>query len=345
MASQLPLVRRGPRRPGTCTSSRWGSSSSRSGSGSSTASTPWSSTATSCSPTSTRAPSAGSRSRSSRRRSSPTAPPTRGSRWRSRSACPSTWSRSTPATSRFRAASGVVLLGGHRVAARLDLADVPRRRAVAAPPRPRVRAHDVHLRRDRRRPAPGQLRGGDRDRARRRHRRPRGGDDLRLPRPRRHVDRRVEGARAPRACRAPASSSWARCSSAASSSRPRCSPGRAQIGGMLYLLAELIAVVLFLVRIVPRAVRVNLGGRRRRGAPRARERVDRRSRSPCSCTSSRSSSPTPTTRTRSTRGCSSGSDHAVYIGVITNTMFALIIGLLGARAGNADRSARSCCGA
>ena len=40
-------------------------------------------------------------------------------------------------------------------------------------------------------------------------------------------------------------------------SSARCSPARAQIGGMLYLLAELVAVVLFLVRIVPRALRID----------------------------------------------------------------------------------------
>jgi hypothetical protein len=106
----------------------------------------------------------------------------------------------------------------------------------------------------------------------------------------------------------------------------------AQIGGMLYLVAELIAVVLFLVRVVPRALRW-LGATSGEGH--------------LALASAwivvalalfmylvAQFIANPDDPDAINAGILVGSDHAVYIGVITNTMFAMLALLLGARAGS-----------
>jgi hypothetical protein len=109
--------------------------------------------------------------------------------------------------------------------------------------------------------------------------------------------------------------------------------GAAQIGGMLYLLAELVAVVLFLVRVVPRAVRVNLGGGGGQGhlALASVWIVVALGLFMYLVTQFIAN---PNDPDAINTGLLIGSDHAVYIGVITNTMFALLVALAGARAGS-----------
>jgi hypothetical protein len=107
--------------------------------------------------------------------------------------------------------------------------------------------------------------------------------------------------------------------------------GAAQIGGMLYLLAELIAVVLFLVRVVPRAVRVNVAGPGGEGhLALASVWIVIALALFMYLVTQFIANPDDPNAINS--GLLVGSDHAVYIGVITNTMFAMLIGLLGARA-------------
>jgi len=109
--------------------------------------------------------------------------------------------------------------------------------------------------------------------------------------------------------------------------------GQGQVGGMVYLLAELVAVVLFLVRIVPSAVRIDwlaVSAARHMGAAAiwivialgifmvlVAQFV---------AAGGDPSSLNP--------GILVASDHSTYIGVITNTTFALLIVLLGDRAGS-----------
>ena len=105
--------------------------------------------------------------------------------------------------------------------------------------------------------------------------------------------------------------------------------GAEEIGGMLYLLAELIAVVLFLIRVVPSAVR-GLGSL-----------ADGRGHLALASlwiviamalfmylVSQVVANP----GTEPDAGLLVGSDHSVYIGVITNSVFAVLASLLVARA-------------
>lgn len=108
--------------------------------------------------------------------------------------------------------------------------------------------------------------------------------------------------------------------------------GAGQIGGLLYLLAELVAVILFAVRVLPRSLRLRTslpGGAGHLAAASAWIIValllfmylvvlfigangDTSAVSP---------------------GMLIASDHSVYLGVITNTIFAIFIALVGAKAG------------
>ncbi|HEX5828641.1 MAG TPA: hypothetical protein VFY23_14035 [Candidatus Limnocylindrales bacterium] len=108
--------------------------------------------------------------------------------------------------------------------------------------------------------------------------------------------------------------------------------GAPQLGGMLYLLAELVAVVLFVVRILPRAVR-GIGGE---GEPAhlalASLWIVVALALFMYLVTQFVSNPDPAAINA---GLLVGSDHAVYIGVITNSVFALLATLLGVRAGSA----------
>jgi hypothetical protein len=107
--------------------------------------------------------------------------------------------------------------------------------------------------------------------------------------------------------------------------------GASQVGGMLYLIAELIAVVLFLVRVVPKAVR-GLGATDGRGhLALASLWIVVALALFMYLVVQFISNPDPNAINS---GILVGSDHSVYIGVITNTMFAMLAMLLGARAGS-----------
>lgn len=110
--------------------------------------------------------------------------------------------------------------------------------------------------------------------------------------------------------------------------------GQAQVGGMLYLLAELVAVVLFLVRIVPRALRIDwvaASAARHLGAAAAWILV--------ALTIFMylvvQFISNPGDPSSIDTGILVASDHAVYIGVITNGTFAILTGLLTAGGGYA----------
>jgi hypothetical protein len=106
--------------------------------------------------------------------------------------------------------------------------------------------------------------------------------------------------------------------------------GASQIGGMLYLLAELVAVVLFLVRVVPSAVR-GIGsladGRGHLGL--ASLWIVLALALFMYLVSQFIANPDPNAINP---GLLIGSDHSVYIGVITNSVFAVLASLLVARA-------------
>ena len=109
--------------------------------------------------------------------------------------------------------------------------------------------------------------------------------------------------------------------------------GAAQVGGLLYLLAELIAVVLFIVRILPTSLRTSWA------AASAERHLAVASiwivvslgifmylvSQFIAANGDQSAIPI---------GILIASDHATYIGVITNTSFAILTALLGAAAGN-----------
>lgn len=110
--------------------------------------------------------------------------------------------------------------------------------------------------------------------------------------------------------------------------------GAAQAGGMLYLLAELIAVVLFVVRILPTSLRTSWAD-----ASAARHLAAASIWIVVSLAvfmylvvlligANGDINAVPA-------GMLVASDHATYIGVITNTTFAILISLLGATAGGA----------
>jgi hypothetical protein len=108
--------------------------------------------------------------------------------------------------------------------------------------------------------------------------------------------------------------------------------GQAQIGGMLYLVAELIAVVLFAVRIVPRALgRLGMTNGEGHLALASLWIVIALGLFMYLVAQFISN---PNDPNAINAGILVGSDHSVYIGVITNTMFAMLALLLGARAGS-----------
>lgn len=108
--------------------------------------------------------------------------------------------------------------------------------------------------------------------------------------------------------------------------------GQAQVGGMIYLLTALIAVVLFLVRIVPRAIRMNVMGASGEGhLALASLWVVIALALFMYLVSQFIANPDPAALNV---GILVGSDHSVYIGVITNTMFAMLAMLLGTNAGS-----------
>ena len=107
--------------------------------------------------------------------------------------------------------------------------------------------------------------------------------------------------------------------------------GQAQVGGGLYLLAQLVAVVLFLVRVVPRAVR-GIGGREGEGhLALASVWIVVALALFMYLVSQFMANPDPNAINP---GLLVGSDHSVYIGVITNSVFAVLAAILGARAGS-----------
>ncbi len=109
--------------------------------------------------------------------------------------------------------------------------------------------------------------------------------------------------------------------------------GAAQVGGLLYLLAELIAVVLFIVRILPTSLRIGWG---------AASSERHLAVASVWIVVSLGIFMYLVTQFIAANGDQSGiplgiliaSDHATYIGVITNTSFAMLTALLGAAAGN-----------
>lgn len=101
--------------------------------------------------------------------------------------------------------------------------------------------------------------------------------------------------------------------------------GAAQIGGMLYLLAQLVAVTLFVVRVVPRAVRVDWVG------PDPRRHVGAASLWVVAAllffmylVSQFIAAPDDPDLINRLGGVLVASDHAVYIGVISNLVFAVL---------------------
>lgn len=101
--------------------------------------------------------------------------------------------------------------------------------------------------------------------------------------------------------------------------------GGAQLGGMLYLLAQLVAVALFVVRIVPLAVRVDWAG------PDPRRHVAAASLWVVAAlvffmylVSQFVAAPNDPDLINRLGGVLVASDHAVYIGVISNLVFAVI---------------------
>lgn len=105
--------------------------------------------------------------------------------------------------------------------------------------------------------------------------------------------------------------------------------GAAQVGGMLYLLAELIAVILFLVRVVPAAVRgIGSVADGRGHLALASLWIVIAMALFMYLVSQFIANPDPDAINP---GLLIGSDHSVYIGVITNSVFAVLAMLLAAR--------------
>lgn len=111
--------------------------------------------------------------------------------------------------------------------------------------------------------------------------------------------------------------------------------GQGQIGGMLYLLAELVAVVLFLVRIVPRALRINwtAASAERHIAAAAIWIVIALGIFMYLVMQFVAAAGDVTAINP---GILVASDHSTYIGVISNTVFAILTTLLGVREGSAS---------
>lgn len=108
--------------------------------------------------------------------------------------------------------------------------------------------------------------------------------------------------------------------------------GAAQVGGMLYLVAELIAVVLFVVRVLPRALgRITATNGEGHLALASAWIVIALVLFMYLVIQFVSNPDDPNAINA---GILVGSDHSVYIGVITNTMFALLALVLGVRAGS-----------
>jgi hypothetical protein len=107
--------------------------------------------------------------------------------------------------------------------------------------------------------------------------------------------------------------------------------GAAQVGGGLYLVAQLIAVVLFLVRGVPKAVRGRAGRDGEGRLALASRWIVLALALFMYLVSQFMSNPDPDAINP---GLLVGSDHSVYIGVITNSVFAVLAAVLGARAGS-----------
>ena len=108
----------------------------------------------------------------------------------------------------------------------------------------------------------------------------------------------------------------------------------AQVGGMFYLLAELIAVVLFVVRILPRSLRIDW-----LAASAARHLAAASIWIVISLGIFMYLVAQLIAANGDINAISTGilvaSDHATYIGVVTNTVFAILTTLLAASAGNA----------
>jgi hypothetical protein len=108
--------------------------------------------------------------------------------------------------------------------------------------------------------------------------------------------------------------------------------GASQVGGMLYLVAELIAVVLFVIRVLPRALRritaTDGGGHLAIASLWIVIALGLFMYLVVQFISN------PSDPNAINTGILVGSDHSVYIGVITNTMFALLALVLGVRAGS-----------
>ena len=105
--------------------------------------------------------------------------------------------------------------------------------------------------------------------------------------------------------------------------------GAAQVGGMLYLLAELVAVILFLVRVVPVAVRgIGSVADGRGHLALASLWIVIAMALFMYLVSQFIANPDPNAINP---GLLIGSDHSVYIGVITNSVFAVLAMLLAAR--------------
>jgi hypothetical protein len=110
--------------------------------------------------------------------------------------------------------------------------------------------------------------------------------------------------------------------------------GQAQLGGGIYLLTELIAVVLFLVRVVPKAVRTNwlqASSERHLGA--AALWIVGAMAVFMYLVSKFMADPNITGTDPSIGGLLIASDHAVYIGVITNSTFGVLTVLVATTVG------------
>jgi hypothetical protein len=108
--------------------------------------------------------------------------------------------------------------------------------------------------------------------------------------------------------------------------------GQGQVGGMLYLLAELIAVVLFVARVLPTALRGLSGDAEGGYLALASLWIVVALGLFMYLVTQFVANPDPAAINT---GLLTGSDHAVYIGVITNSAFAIISTLLSARAASA----------
>ena len=110
--------------------------------------------------------------------------------------------------------------------------------------------------------------------------------------------------------------------------------GAEQVGGMFYLLAQLISVVLFVVRVLPRALRVSwtaASGDRHFGAASVWIVVAL----VLFMAVVAQFIANPTDPNALNEGLLIAGDHSVYIGVITNLTFAIVLGMIAVAAGRA----------